>query len=94
VGELRGSDLAIVRDQLGREPTTRFTVVARCPDGHPLVIRNEPVDADGHPFPTLFWLTCPAAVRAVSRVEAEGWIARLNERIEHDPAFSRRSPRP
>jgi hypothetical protein len=88
VGELRRSDLATVRDQLGREPTTRFTVVARCADGHPLVIRNEPVDADGRPFPTRFWLTCPAANRAVSRVEAEGWISRLNERIEHDPAFA------
>jgi exopolyphosphatase/guanosine-5'-triphosphate,3'-diphosphate pyrophosphatase len=88
VGELRGSDLSIVREQLGREPTTPFTVVARCADGHPLVIRNEPVDAEGRPFPTLFWLTCPAAVKAVSRVEADGSIARLNERAESDREFA------
>ncbi len=88
MGELRGSDLTIVRDQLGREPTTPFTVVVRCPDGHPLVIRNHPVDADGHPFPTLFWLTCPAAVRAVSRLESRGQIARWNERAERDPALA------
>jgi exopolyphosphatase/guanosine-5'-triphosphate,3'-diphosphate pyrophosphatase len=88
MGELRGSDLTTVREQLGREPTTPFTVVARCPDGHPLVIRNEPVDANGDPFPTLFWLTCPTAVKAVSRLESEGWIARLNERIERDPPFA------
>lgn len=81
MGELRGSDLTTVADQLGREPTTPFTVVARCPDGHPLVIRNDPVDAEGNPFPTLFWLTCPAASKAVSRLESEGWIARLNERL-------------
>ena len=43
--------------------------------GHPLVIRNAPIDADGHPFPTTYWLTCPDAVKAVSRVESEGWIA-------------------
>jgi exopolyphosphatase/guanosine-5'-triphosphate,3'-diphosphate pyrophosphatase len=78
-GELRASDLEAVREQLGREPTTPFTVVARCTGGHPLVIRNRPLDADGHPFPTVFWLTCPVAVKAVSRVESEGWIARLNE---------------
>jgi exopolyphosphatase/guanosine-5'-triphosphate,3'-diphosphate pyrophosphatase len=84
MGELRRSDLTIVREQLGREPTTPFTVVARCSDGHPLVIRNEPFDAEGHPFPTLFWLTCPTAVKAVSRLESEGAIAKLNRRIETD----------
>jgi exopolyphosphatase/guanosine-5'-triphosphate,3'-diphosphate pyrophosphatase len=88
VGELRGSDLRIVAEQLGREPTIGFSVVARCPGGHPLVIRNEPVDERGNPFPTLFWLTCPDAVRTVSRLEAEGWIARLNERVGSDPAFA------
>lgn len=88
MGELRGSDLTLVRQQLGREPTTPFTVVARCPDGHPLVIRNHPVDADGHPFPTLFWLTCPVAGKAISRVESEGAIAWLNERLEADHAFA------
>jgi exopolyphosphatase/guanosine-5'-triphosphate,3'-diphosphate pyrophosphatase len=88
VGELRGSDLRTVREQLGREPTTSFTVVARCAEGHPLVIRNAPVDADGRPFPTTFWLTCPAAVKAVSRVEADGAIARLNQRAETDAAFA------
>jgi len=88
VGERRGSDLRIVAEQLGREPTIPFTVVARCPDGHPLVIRNAPVDPDGNPFPTTFWLTCPAAVRSVSRLEADGWISKLNERIESDPVFA------
>jgi exopolyphosphatase/guanosine-5'-triphosphate,3'-diphosphate pyrophosphatase len=77
--ELRASDLDAVREQLGREPTTRFSVVVRCTSGHPLVIRNDPIDADGRPFPTTFWLTCPDAVKAVSRLESEGWIARLNE---------------
>jgi len=51
------------------------------------VIRNAPVDAEGNPFPTLFWLTCPAAVKAVSRVEATGEIGRYNERAERDSAF-------
>jgi exopolyphosphatase/guanosine-5'-triphosphate,3'-diphosphate pyrophosphatase len=85
--ELRASDLALVREQLGREPTTAFAVVARCTGGHPLVIRNAPVDANGDPFPTTFWLTCPEAVKAVARIESEGWIARLNERVQDDEAF-------
>jgi exopolyphosphatase/guanosine-5'-triphosphate,3'-diphosphate pyrophosphatase len=81
--QLRAADLEAVRQQLGREPTTLFSVVARCTGGHPLVIRNRPLDADGRPFPTIYWLTCPDAVKAVSRLESEGWIARLND----DPAI-------
>ena len=87
MGALRRSDLRAVREQLGREPTTAFTVVARCSDGHPLVIRNRPLDVNGEPFPTLYWLTCPRAVKAVARLEAEGWIGRLNERLQEDEAF-------
>jgi exopolyphosphatase / guanosine-5'-triphosphate,3'-diphosphate pyrophosphatase len=76
-GELRAKDFQAVRRQLGREPSVPFSVVARCSDGHPLVIRDRPLDAAGDPFPTMYWLTCPEAVKAVSRVESEGWIARL-----------------
>ena len=85
--ELRGSDLAQVTEQLGRPPLTDFSVVARCRAGHPLVVRNHPVDRAGRPFPTLYWLTCPEAVKAASRLEAEGWIKRLDERARSDPAF-------
>jgi exopolyphosphatase/guanosine-5'-triphosphate,3'-diphosphate pyrophosphatase len=61
--------------------------VARCTGGHPLVIRNAPLDATRSPFPTTYWLTCPDAVRAVSSLESEGWVARLNERYDADPTF-------
>jgi exopolyphosphatase / guanosine-5'-triphosphate,3'-diphosphate pyrophosphatase len=88
-GELRASDLQAVREQLGREPTVPFSVAARCTVGHPLVIRNDPVDADGDPFPTTYWLTCPEAVRRVSTLESEGRIARLNERYDVDEGFRR-----
>jgi exopolyphosphatase/guanosine-5'-triphosphate,3'-diphosphate pyrophosphatase len=53
------------------------------------VIRNHPRDRHGKPFPTLYWLTCPEAVRAVSRLESEGWIKRLEDRIGDDPSFAR-----
>jgi exopolyphosphatase/guanosine-5'-triphosphate,3'-diphosphate pyrophosphatase len=89
VPELRGSDLAEVIAQLGREPLAELSIIARCPSGHPLVIRNHPVDRQGRPFPTLYWLTCPAAVAAVSRLESGGWIKRLDERASSDPDFGR-----
>ena len=89
MAELRGTDLAAVTAQLGREPITEFSVLARCGSGHPLVIRNHPVDRAGEPFPTLYWLTCTEAVAAVSRLESQGWIKRLAERAQTDPAFAR-----
>src|SRR4029077_5602916 len=39
----------------------------------------------GHPFPTLYWLTCAETVRAVSGLESEGWIKRLGDEAEIDP---------
>ena len=50
-----------------------------------MVIRNRPLDLDGQPFPTLYWLTCQQAVVAVSHLEAEGWIKSLAEQAEVDP---------
>jgi len=50
-----------------------------------LVIRNRPVDRDGNPFPTLYWLTCPETVRAVSRLESARWIKRLEDQAAIDP---------
>jgi len=54
-----------------------------------LVIRNQPRDAHGDPFPSTFWLTCPEAVKAVSRIESDGAIARLNERFDADRGENR-----
>ena len=92
--ELRSSDVVAVREQLGREPTTPFTVVARCSEegvpgvGHPLVIRNAPLDAQGDPFPTTFWLTCPQLVSAVSRLEAAGGVERWTRAAAEDPRLA------
>lgn len=85
--ELREVDLVAVRRQLGREPTTAFTVIARCTGGHPLVIRNAPLDANRDPFPTTSWLTCPTATKAVARLESTGAIAELNRRYDDDAGF-------
>ncbi len=88
--ELRASDVRAVREQLGREPTVPFVVIARCgaPGPHPLVTRNAPLDRIGAPFPTTYWLTCPVASKAVARLESEGWIARLNEKIVRDSTLA------
>ncbi len=77
------SDRNVIAAQIGRRPRGLVGVSLRCPYGYPQVIRVRPL-VDGKPFPTLFWLTCPHLVREVDRLEADGWISRLERRMAED----------
>ena len=66
------TDEAVVERQLGRPPRALRRVAHRCPCGLPDVVETAPRLPDGTPFPTLYYLTCPRAVAAVSRLEAAG----------------------
>lgn len=88
MGEGPRGDFEILAGQLGRIPAVRFDVIVRCHGGHPLVIRNHPFDADGNPFPNLYWLTCPDASKAVARLESDGAIGEFNRRLDADPDFA------
>ena len=56
----------------------------RCHLGVPMVIENAPRLEYGSPFPTLFWLTCPILVRRVSKLESDGRMAQMTERLRDD----------
>lgn len=47
-----------------------------------MVVESHPRLDDGTPFPTTFWLTCPILVKRVGTLEADGWMARMNSRLE------------
>lgn len=79
---------AVISAQLGRPARGENAVVHRCVYGLPTVVRVPPRLPDGTPFPTLFWLTCPVARSAVGRLEAEGEMRSLNDRLEQDLAFA------
>lgn len=79
------SDRAAVERQLGRPPRAFKRVVVRCPSGHPAVSEQAPYDDSGEPFPTMFWLTCPRLVAAVSRLEAAGGVERWTRAAAEDP---------
>ena len=49
-----------------------------------MVIRTPPRLETGEPFPTLYWLTCPLARRAVGRLESGGFMRELNDRLAGD----------
>jgi hypothetical protein len=81
-------DRAVVAKQIGREPRAFRRVVVRCPFGRPAVTEQAPFASDGQPFPTTFWLTCPAAVAQVSRLEAAGGVERWSAAARDDPELA------
>ena len=75
--------------QLGRPPRALRRVVVRCPYGRPAVTEQEPYDANGDPFPTTYYLTCPHLVAALARVEAAGGVERWSSAVEGDAELGR-----
>ena len=78
-------DEAVVARQLGRPPRAFRRVVVRCPYGRPAVTEQWPRDADGAPFPTTYYLTCPQLVAKISRLEAEGGVERWTQAVRESP---------
>jgi len=77
-------DIAIVSAQLGRPARNVIGISARCVCGAPTVVSTAPRLADGTPFPTLYYLSHPAATAAVSTLEANGVMQELAALLEGD----------
>ena len=78
------NDERVVSAQIGRPPRGVLGIPVRCSYGYPQVLRVSPL-VDGSPFPTLFWLSCPYLSKAIARLEADGWVGRLERRLASDP---------
>ena len=81
-------DRALVSGQLGREPRGRWRVTGRCSFGYPVTIATAP--QAGEVFPTLYYLTCPHLVEAVSALESAGAIALWRARLAADEGLAAR----
>ena len=86
----QAADLAVVAEQLGRQPRGVMAIAHRCPCGLPDVVQTAPRLADGTPFPTLFYLTCPRACSAMSSLEAAGVMREMTARLQSDTALRAR----
>jgi hypothetical protein len=71
------SEIAVVSAQLGRPARGVIGIAARCVCGNPTVVATSPRLPDGTPFPTLYYLSHPAATAAISTLEATGVMAEL-----------------
>lgn len=81
-------EAAVVAWQLGRAPRGPWRTASRCSFGYPTTIATAPATDAGEPFPTLYYLTCPHLVAAVSRLESEGAIERWRTRIAADEGLA------
>jgi hypothetical protein len=81
------ADAAAVAAQLGRRPRGLLSVPHRCPCGLPDVVETAPRLPEGTPFPTLYYLTCPRAVAAISGLEAAGLMREMTRRLARDPGL-------
>ncbi len=77
-------DLEMVARQLGRRPRGVVAIAHRCPCGAPAVVRTAPRLPDGTPFPTTYYATCPRLTAAISTLESEGLMRRMQERLGSD----------
>jgi uncharacterized protein len=69
---------------LGRRPKAAFTVVVRDLAGSPVVIRNAPLQSDGTPMPTRYWLIGLAEIEAIGRIEAAGGVRAAQAALNAD----------
>ncbi|CAB4558766.1 unannotated protein [freshwater metagenome] len=53
------------------------------------MVQTKPRLEDGTPFPTVYYLTLPAATSAVSTLEAEGLMTELQDRLSEDEDLAR-----
>jgi hypothetical protein len=79
-------DIATVSAQLGRPARDVIGISARCICGAPTVVSTAPRLADGTPFPTLYYLSHPAATAAVSTLEANGVMTELASLLDGEAA--------
>ncbi len=83
--EATEADIRSVSLQLGREARDIVAIAARCICGNPIVVQTSPRLSDGTPFPTMYYLTLPAATAALSTLEAGGVMVALQDRLAAEP---------
>ena len=78
------ADLDAIESQLGRTPRDVHAIAHRCPCGKPDVVETPPRLADGTPFPTFYYATCPRLTGAISTLESSGMMVSMQDRLSTD----------
>jgi uncharacterized protein len=73
-----------IKVQLGRAPRDIVAISFRGACGNPAVVMTKPRLADGTPFPTLYYLTCPRLNSEIGTLESIGFMKELEDLIAND----------
>lgn len=79
--DIAAADIAAVQTQLGRPPRDIVAIAARCACGQPCVVTTPPRLADGTPFPTTYYVTCPRLAGAIGTLEGSGLMREMEQRL-------------
>jgi len=79
-------DIDIITSQLGRTPSGIRAIAHHSPSGIPQVLEMETWVFD-QPFPTLYWLSSKAIDKALAKIESQGVVKELEQRIKEDAAL-------
>lgn len=83
--EADAADVDAVAALIGRRPKAAFTVVVRRADGTPVVTRNAPLERDGTPMPTRYWLLPSSRANdAIGRLESAGGVREAERDVDPD----------
>ncbi|GAA0789535.1 DUF501 domain-containing protein [Marinobacterium sediminicola] len=80
------AQLALIEQQIGREPRGIEAVACATTGGLPLVLQMRTLVAD-QPFPTLYWLSCRDLCRAIGRIEDSGWVKQIEQELQDNEAL-------
>lgn len=76
-------DLETITSQLGRTPSGISAIAHYSPNGVPQVLEMETWVFE-QPFPTLYWLSSKAIDKALAKIESQGVVKELEQRIKDD----------
>lgn len=78
------ADAEAFAGQMGRPARGVLAVARRCSHGVPAVVQTAPLLEDGTPFPTMFYLCCATLTAAASRMESDGVMREMSDRLAVD----------
>ena len=80
------TQLVIIEQQIGRSPRGLRAIAYASPNGVPMVLKMSPV-VDKRPFPTLYWLCSKDLHKAIGKLETQGLVKQLEQRLQDEPQW-------
>ncbi|MEJ6952140.1 DUF501 domain-containing protein [Natronospora cellulosivora (SeqCode)] len=82
VFKINKNDINVIEFQLGRKADNFSQVVKYCPFNKPAVLMTLPYSKENGVFPTTYWLSCPYLNKELAKLEDDGIIKDLSEKIK------------